>query len=157
MENPAQPGDEKGSNVENGEGNSSDRSQSPQDRGVHSSDRVQPSSPGLDPIHEQHQSAQRGTGPEYEPADPKDATFSKSTVRETTPEYQMHKQKSEGNGDIEEVHEGLGLASRKFGRYRKYIRMIIHAAIFILFTGWVENRLSGSCYSFCDWEQVLRD
>lgn len=132
MENPTQSVDEKRPTVENGEASSSDRSRSPQDRGVHSTDRAQPSSPSVGPIHEQQQSGHGGTGSEYESADPKDANFSKSTIRETTPDYQMHQQ---GIGDIEEVHEGLGLASRKFGRYRKHVRIAIHAAIFILFTG----------------------
>jgi hypothetical protein len=138
MENPAQPGDGKRSNSANEEGISSDRPRSPQGATVNSSDMAHPSSPDLDPIHEQRRSASGGygaNGPEYEPSDQKDATFSKSTIRETTPDYQMHQQKSEGRGDIEEVHEGQGFASRRFGRYRKQIRMAIHAAIFILFTG----------------------
>lgn len=123
-----QPDGEKPPKVDNGEGTSSDRSRSSRDPGVHSSDTV-------DPIHEQHGGNRGGNGPEYESEEPKEATFSKSTVRETTPDYEMHPQKSEGHGDIEEVHEGVGFARRRFGRHWKYVRMVIHAAIFILFTG----------------------
>lgn len=138
MDNPTQPGEEKRSKLENEEGTPSDMSRSTNDTATHSSDAAHTSSPTLDPIREQHPSDNAGYGgnqPQYESSDPKDTSFSKSTVRETTPDYQMNQQKSEGNGDIEEVHSGQGFARRRFGRYRKQIRIVIHAAIFILFTG----------------------
>ncbi|KAK2757637.1 hypothetical protein FQN54_004606 [Arachnomyces sp. PD_36] len=135
MENPTHSGEEK-RKLENEEGAASERSRSSQDPTVHSSDTAHPSSPTLDSIHEQQQTVYAANGQEYESAEAKETGYSKSTVRETTPDYQIHQQKSEGNGDIEEVHEGEGFAPRRFGRYRKQIRWIIHAAIFILFTGW---------------------
>ena len=136
MDNSARLSDEKSSKPENGDGIASEGARNSQD----ATGDVAHHSPALDPIQEQHQTGANGDGytgssPEYAATDPKDTTFSKTTVRDATPDYHSTKQKSEADGDIEELHEGDRAPRRRFGRYSKHVRMLIHAAVFILFTG----------------------